>query len=165
MSRPDAEFWRIGVDTQEYVSTDLSGEGARRGGGRWNRAGQPAVYAASSVALACLETLVHLPASALPLNRYLVRLQVPAELLDRARVLRAPDAPIGWDALPYGMVSLDYGDAWLASADSALLLVPSVIVPEELNLLLNPAHPDAALVTATKIRRWAYDPRIGRTSF
>ncbi len=157
-------FWRIGVDTQEYVSTDLSGEGARIVGGRWNRTGQAVVYAASSRSLACLETTVHLSADDLPFNRYLVRIQVPGELIERARVLLAQDAPVGWDALPFAKVSIDYGEAWLDSGDSALLLVPSVIVPEEMNVLINPAHPDAALVSATKIRRWIYDPRLVRSA-
>ena len=68
--------------------------------------------------------------------------------------------PVGWDAIPTGKVSLDLGDAWINEKRSALLLVPSVIVPEESNALINPAHPDAAEITATKVRKWLYDARI-----
>jgi RES domain-containing protein len=153
-------FWRIGTDTPDYESTDLSGEGAKRGGGRWNRPGEAAVYSASCISLACLETLVHLPASGLPLNRYLVRLDVPLTLLDEAEELTHLSAPVGWDAEPPGLTSLDFGGDWLRAERSALLLVPSVIVPEEQNLLINPAHPGARAIVATKIRRWTYDPRV-----
>jgi RES domain-containing protein len=69
-------------------------------------------------------------------------------------------APIGWDALPPGLASLDAGDAWIASRSTALLLVPSVIVPDEHNVLINPAHPDAKMIRARKVRRWAWDPRM-----
>lgn len=67
---------------------------------------------------------------------------------------------VGWDALPAGKVSLDLGDRWLSSGKSALLLVPSVIVPEEFNALVNPLHPDAARLTSTKLRKWLFDSRI-----
>jgi RES domain-containing protein len=60
------------------------------------------------------------------------------------------------------MVSLDIGMTWLTSSRSALLVAPSVIVPEEFNVLINPRHPGARDITATKVRRWLYDPRLTR---
>ena len=154
-------LWRIATDAPDYTADDLSGEGARRSGGRWNRAGMPVLYTASSIALACLETIVHLRGEGLPLNRYLVRIDVPEEVWQNARVLTDATAPIGWDAIPAGKVSLDTGDRWLAgSSEPALFSVPSVIVPEEANVLINPAHRDAKRITATKIRRWTYDLRV-----
>ena len=75
--------WRIGTDTPAYTADDLSGAGAKITGGRWNRDGVPAIYTASSPALACLETVVHLVAGALPLNRYLVRIDIPDEVFAR----------------------------------------------------------------------------------
>lgn len=151
--------WRIATDTPDYLADDLSGKGAERTGGRWNRAGLPVVYAASSIALACLETVVHLNASGLPLNRYLVRIDLPQKLVDAAENVDAKTLS-GWDALPPGKISLDYGDAWLTGKRSALLIVPSVIVPDEANILINPAHPDAAAIRASKLRRWQYDQRL-----
>ena len=62
--------------------------------------------------------------------------------------------------LPTGKVSLDYGDAWLTSLVSAVLVVPSIVVPEESNILINPQHPDASGLSATKIRKWRYDERL-----
>jgi len=87
---------------------DVSGKGAEKTGGRWNRKGAPILYCSSTIALACLETLVRLSGrDPLPLNRYLV--------------------------------------------------------PEESNVLINPPHRDAKRLRARKVRRWTYDPRLGRS--
>ena len=158
MSRP---IWRIATDTPDYTADDASGEGARRTGGRWNRKGLPVLYCAESIALATLETFVHLDAGSLPLNRYLVRIDVPDLLWDQAVKLQLSSLPVGWDAEPPGKVSLDIGDAWLNSAASSLLLrVPSVIVPLECNVLINPRHPDASRLIFNKEQKWTYDARM-----
>lgn len=152
--------WRIASDTPAYEADDLSGAGAKATGGRWNETGSAVLYAAESRALACLETVVHLGAGGLPLNRYLVALDIPDDLWANARRETPTSLDVGWDAEPAGRVSIRLGTDWLAAKSSALLIVPSVIVPEEFNLLVNPAHPDAGGVTAKKVRRWTYDPRI-----
>jgi RES domain-containing protein len=153
-------LWRIATDAREWEADDLAGKGAEKTGGRWNRPGRPVVYTASSVALACLETVVHFNARDLPLNRFLVRIDVPQELW-RARLARtAADLPVGWSAIPEGKVSLDIGDRWLQDAPTALLEVPSVIAPEESNVLINPRHPQAAKLRAAKVRPWLYDQRL-----
>lgn len=153
-------LWRIASDTKDYEAHDLSGKGAQKSGGRWNRPGHAVVYAASSPALACLETVVHLQTAGLPLNRFLVRIEVPNDVWSRRRSCAPADLPIGWSAVPEGKVSLDVGDAWLDSRASALLLVPSVIVPEEFNVLVNPRHPDARKLVSLKLRPWFYDGRL-----
>jgi RES domain-containing protein len=150
-------IWRIATDTPDYTADDLQGSGARLTGGRWNRPGTPLVYCSMTIALACLETFVHVKATGLPLNRYLVRIDVPEGTWSSRQV---PQPLVGWDALPTGKVSLDMGEHWVASGASALLVVPSVIVPEENNILINPAHTDASYITATKIRKWTYDSRM-----
>ena len=139
----------------------MTGKGAELSGGRWNRAGTALVYASTSRALACLETVVHLAADGLPLNRYLVAVSVPAAAW-AAAAEPDPAALIGWDAEPAGKVSLEWGTAWAGSRRSLLARVPSVVVPEEANVLVNPMHPDAAEVRAMKVRRWLYDARLGR---
>jgi RES domain-containing protein len=68
--------------------------------------------------------------------------------------------PAGWDAVPSGLTSRKAGDRWVASRRSPLLAVPSVIVPDECNVLINPLHPAIARVVATTVRRWVYDPRF-----
>jgi len=151
--------WRIGTDTADYIAEDLTGAGARITGGRWNRKGMAVLYSAESIALAAIETLVHLPSGGLPLNRHLVRIEIPdAAWTARQDISGSP--PVGWDALPAGKVCLDFGDTWLHKVRSAILVVPSIAVPEERNILVNPLHPDAKGITATKVRMWTYVSRL-----
>ena len=154
--------WRIATDTPDYEADDLSGAGAEKTGGRWNEPGVAMVYASESIALACLETVVHLNAGGLPLNRYLVQIEIPQEVWSKARRETLSTLKMGWDAAPAGRVSISLGSAWVRFAVSAVLLVPSVIVPEETNVLINPGHPDAKGISARKLRKWLYDPRLSR---
>lgn len=153
-------LYRIATDTPDYDAADLTGQGARLSGGRWNRPGTAMVYVSTSRALACLETVVHLAGSEpLPLNRYLVELIVPSEVW-AARTVFDPSAHVGWDALPAGHVSMDWGTDWVQRQDAVLADVPSVAVPEEQNVLVNATHPDAGQLRAVKVRRWLYDGRL-----
>jgi RES domain-containing protein len=156
--------WRIATDTKSYEANDLSGAGAKNTGGRWNAAGDPLVYASETQALACLETVVHLNAGGLPLNRYLVSVTIPAAVWADARMETPGSLPVGWDADPSGRASIQFGAAWIRSMVSALLRVPSVIVPDEYNVLINPLHPDSRAIVAVKIRKWLYDPRLTKTA-
>jgi RES domain-containing protein len=122
----------------------------------------PMLYAASSRALACLETIVHLNAGGLPMNRYLVELEIPDRLVKTA-VRFVPLEHIGWDAIPEGRVSLPVGEAWIRGGTSAVMFVPSVIVPEEMNILINPKHGDARVIRARKVRKWTYGSRLHRS--
>ena len=152
--------WRIASDTPSYEADDLSGAGAKATGGRWNKKGGAVVYCSETRALACLETIVHLGTGGLPLNRYLVAIDIPSALWAKARRETPGKLDVGWDAEPAGRVSIRLGTDWLNASSTAIMLVPSVIVPEEFNVLLNPAHSDAAAMTATKLRKWTYDPRV-----
>ncbi len=154
--------WRIGTDTPAYEADDLSGAGAKATGGRWNPVGIAVVYASQTRALACLETVVHLNAGRLPLNRYLIEVTVPDDLWADAQVTSAAQLAVGWDAEPAGRASIEFGTNWIRSGTAALLLVPSVIVPEEFNVLINPQHRDCARISARKIRKWLYDPRLNK---
>ncbi len=112
-------------------------------------------------ALACLETVVHLNAGGLPLNCYLVEVTLPDDLWTKSQMARLP---VGWDAEPAGRTSIEFGTNWLRSGTSALLLVPSVIVWEEFNVLINPPYSESAEITAAKVRKWLYDPRLAKTA-
>lgn len=157
-------LWRIGTDTPAYEAQDLSGKGAQVTGGRWNPKGVPVVYASFTRALACLETVVHFNAGGLPLNRYLVQIDVPDAVWKAAKAEDAASLAVGWEAEPPGMVSIDHGTTWLRAKSSALMIVPSVIIPEELNVLINPLHPDSSAISATKVRKWLYDPRLTKAA-
>ena len=155
----EVTLWRIGADAPDYEAHDLSGKGAEKSGGRWNRVGTPVIYCSESRALACLETLVHLAKHPLPLNRYLVKITVPVVAWKAAPVLDHATL-VGWDAEPAGKASLDWGTGWARASSSLLARVPSVVVPEEFNVLVNPTHPDIATVKAEKVRKWLYDIRL-----
>ncbi|WEF33320.1 RES family NAD+ phosphorylase [Pseudoduganella chitinolytica] len=151
------QLWRIAAVTQDHAADDLSGQGAKATGGRWNARGTAVVYTSANIALASLETLAHLELQGLPLNRYLVRIDVPDDVDDARTILAVPP---GWDAQPYGLPSVQAGTAWCRANATALLEVPSVLVPEEVNVLINPRHPDSARLRATVLRKWLADPRV-----
>ena len=159
---PDRQVWRIATDTPDYEADDLTGAGAKATGGRWNEVGVAMVYTSDSIALACLETVVHLNAAGLPFNRYLVAVTIPDDVWAAALVQSPAALPIGWEAGPAGRTSIGLGSGWVRSRSTAVMRVPSVIVPEEFNALINPAHPDAQRIRAQKLRRWLYDPRLGK---
>ncbi len=151
--------WRIAADTARYKADDLSGAGARASGGRWNAPDHALIYCSQTRALACLETLVHLNAGGLPLQRYLVERTIPGAVWEAARRETQASLAVGWDADPASLTSIEFGTAWLRTNRAAVLVLPSVIVPEEFNILINPTHPGAAGISARKIRKWLYDPR------
>lgn len=152
--------WRIGTDTPGYLAEDLTGEGAKLTGGRWNRKRVPLLYASVSRSLVCLETMVYLGGGdPLPLNRYLVEITIP-EAAWRKRTVFLAAEHIGWEAEPAGKVSLDWGTTWANDGVSLVAEVPSVVVPEESNVLINSLHRDISPVAARKIRRWTYDARL-----
>ncbi len=153
-------LWRVASDTPQWNAEDMLGKGAAQKGARWNHPGEHVTYAATSISLAAWETRAHFGRGAtLPWNRFLVRIDVPDKVWAAREVLSRPPA-VGWEAIPEGRVSRREGSAWLAAARTALLVVPSVIIYEEDNALINPAHADAAKLTATKIRRFVYDHRV-----
>jgi len=86
-------------------------------------------------------------------------MDVPDEIWATREVLGRPP-PVGWDAVGEGPVSRNVGSSWLKSSRTALLTIPSVIIDEEDNAMLNPAHPDCAGIKAVKVRRFLYDHRV-----
>lgn len=157
--------WRISQEAEGYAADDCSGTGAFKNGGRWNRKGNSVMYCAESISLACLETLIGLEPDDPLTNRYLSRIEIPDELWRQAVHFSEATAPVGWDAVPHGKTSLDLGERWIAEQHSAILIVPSSIIPEEPNVLINPKHADATRIAFRKVRKWIYDPRLLRRLF
>lgn len=144
----------------KWASTALSGEGARLYGGRWNSPGHPLVYLSTTRALAALELLVHLTTvGSRRIPRTLVTVKVPRHLIGGE--LWKSD---GWQDNPPGKPTSDQGDDWLAVAKTAGVLAPSIIIPEEHNLLLNPLHPDFQEVKIVKTTPFLFDPRLAKDS-
>jgi RES domain-containing protein len=154
--------WRIATEAPEYAADDLSGSGAKLTGGRWNQKGVPVLYCSDTPSLACLETLVHLDAGDLPLYRFLVAIDIPEKVWKARTIATVQSLETGWDSFPAGKASVNFGNQWVASNKSAVLAVPSAIVPEDLVIMINPKHADISRITATKVRRWTYDARLLR---
>ncbi len=152
--------WRIATHTPACAADDLSGRDAGATGARWNRAGTAVVYCADTPSLACLETLVHLDSDGLQLQRCLVAIDLPDPLWDARRQWLASELPPGWDAKAEDPPTVHIGQQWLESRASALLVVPSAVVPESAVILLNPAHPDAGHARAHVQRHWRFDYRL-----
>ena len=141
----EISVWRIASQGLTWKANDLSGNGAALCPGRWNSLERPIVYSSSSIALACLETVVHLAGDdPLPFPRQLVRITIPSHHWQQRKRF-ANEELSGWASAPTPEHAEDWlaatrawGDAWLLGLDSLLAEVPSVIVPEETNLLLNP---------------------------
>jgi RES domain-containing protein len=150
-------LWRIAAETRSYPATDLSGAGAAKNPGRWNEDSQRVLYTAPTIAIAVLETAAHIDAAGLPLNRFLVGIEVPDSAWAARDELNIHALPATWSAIPAGKASVAIGAEWLRSLRSLVLVVPSVIVPEEAATLLNPADPGAGMLTATVIRPFEYD--------
>jgi RES domain-containing protein len=145
-------LWRI----SNYA--DLKGIGGLQTAGRWHNRGIPVVYLAENPALAMLEVLVRfeLAPDEVPVNYQLLEVDYP-QRKSIAR-LQPRSLPRGWqDDLE---LTRAVGDEWLASASSALLRVPSAIVPRSFNYLFNPRHPEARLAQVISATRHPYDARL-----
>jgi RES domain-containing protein len=144
------ELWRI----SNYA--DLSGAGGVRAGGRWHTRGRQIVYLADHPANALLEILVHVDRDLLPATYRLLRVIVPETTAIEA--VGADTLAADWQDQP--ATTRDIGDQWLDRSSSALLQVPSVIVPLARNFLLNPAHTDASGFTIAEVIEAPFDPRL-----
>lgn len=150
-------LWRIAADTRKYSADDLSGTGAAASPGRWNESGQAILYTAPTIAIAVLETAAHVDDAGLPLNKYLVRIDLPDAAWAARHELDLKALPVTWAAIPAGSASVRIGADWFRTGSSPVLVVPSVIVPEESAALINPAHPLATGMTATIVRLFEYN--------
>lgn len=143
---------------ERYGDRAFDGEGARLGGGRWNSKGVAVVYAADSIALAALELLIHLHSHEV-LNSYrLFRIEIDERDL---LTLDGRDLPEDWRADPPPSSTARLGDGWAASGQSLGLRVPSVVIPAQHNLLINPAHPGFERVLQSfQEAPFEFDPRL-----
>lgn len=146
--------WRV-VKTR-YARSAFTGDGASRYGGRWNSRGVAVIYASGSKALAALEILVHLNP---PVHFEYVAFRIEME---DAHVERLSEnrLPPKWQTEPPPPATKRIGDLWIRGNTSVALEVPSVIVPGELNYLLNPFHRDFAQLRIAPAEPFALDPRL-----
>ena len=140
-----------------YACEAFSGDGARRFGGRWNSRGTPMVYASTSLALAAMELFVHLEPNQAPDDL----VYISAELPPGEPALRWDQStlPPNWWGDELGPVR-DLGDSWVRSAQSLAILVPSVPIRPEWNVLVNPLHPGLAQLQIAPPKPFHFDTRI-----
>jgi RES domain-containing protein len=152
------------IERKRYLATTLTGQGASLASGfRWNSESTRLVYTAATRSLAMLEIMAHLDASEdLPTDRFFVEIEVPDALA--IRVVEANDLPEGWDARPPNRFTQRLGDEFVRNPTAAVLQVPSAIIPEEFNFLLNPAHPDARRLQIVKTTPLQFDARMRPSS-
>ena len=149
--------WRLVRET--YAASAFTGHGAARAGGRWNSKGTRVVYASASRALAILETLVHInpPVHSIPYR--LIGMTFPEKVVHE---LAPEEIPADWRLEPPSPSTKRAGDEWVRSERSAILRVPSAIVPGESNFLLNPLHRDFRLVSIGEPEVFDFDPRLAQ---
>ncbi len=132
--------WRI--VRKKRLSDAFTGEGARLGGGRWNHVGTPVVYVSETLSLAALEIFVHFTRKNMKISKSLVA--VPINIPDSLKIedVSIKDLNADWRASPPSNSTKDIGTEWVKKGSSSVLRVPSAIVPDEYNLVLNPKHGD-----------------------
>lgn len=140
-----------------YIN-DLSGTGARLYGGRWNNPGHSIVYTAGSRALSALEVLVHIPLKNIVQDFCIATLHIPDNIA--IKVLTKHDLPAGWQSLATTPELQCIGDEWVDTAKYAVLRIPSVVIADEYNYLINPLHPDAEGVTIINTQPFVFDQRL-----
>ena len=140
----------------EYIH-DLSGTGAKLYGGRWNSVGLPALYTTEHISLAVLEVLVHLNAYRKPLDYHLITLELPdreqpPSFIDQLKLKN------NWkDDIEYGRF---IGDGFLTAGQSLVLKLPSAIIEQEFNCMINPIHPDAGSIQIKSTQNFTFDKRL-----
>lgn len=154
-----ATAWRLSSPSYAYA---LDGEGNRVTGARWNLPGRPMVYTSSHLSLTVLEVFVHFSTELrdnLP-GMVAVRIHVPDDAgtteinsAEFESLMATPDPSVACQVV---------GDKWLAKGTELVLKAPSVLIPEELNIMLNPIHPDMRRVRIESSRQFRFDPRLIR---
>jgi len=149
------QAWRI---AKRAYALDLHGTGARLTGGRWNSPGVAAIYAGMTAEIAAMEKLVH-SSDLLPKDLVLAIIVLPDDANLYVRY-GAIDLPNGWDALPSSASAISIGDKFLLGSKHLGLFVPSAIMPEATNLVINPNHPAFRSVTISVVRPFEFDSRL-----
>jgi RES domain-containing protein len=148
------------IEREKYLQTTLSGIGASMTDGyRWNSLNTKIVYATETRALATLEVSVHLDLSEdLPNDRYFVEIEIPDDIT--ILEVQLQDLLDSWDAKPPSSSTQTIGDDFVLYNEAAILKVPSSIIPQEFNYLLNPNHKDASRIKVVSKAKMRFDSRL-----
>ncbi|WP_018613563.1 RES family NAD+ phosphorylase [Segetibacter koreensis] len=146
--------YRIG---RTKYANDLTGEGARLNGGRWNHRLSSCLYTSESRALAVLEYTVNVNIDDIPRALSISTIQIPeSSILE----LTIAELPGDWRASPAPSSTREFGTQLLKKANFPVIKIPSAIIPEEHNFLLNPLHKDSSTFSIIDVEDFVYDIRI-----
>lgn len=137
-------------------SRDLSGKGAEKSGGRWNSKRTAIVYTSASRALCTIEIAVHTPLGNIPLDYSLTIIEIP----DDIAILEVKKLPADWQSVPHADSTQKIGDAFISENKFAVLKVPSAVVQDEYNFLLNPYHKDISRIKIRNVELFTFDERL-----
>jgi RES domain-containing protein len=146
--------WRI----TSAAHTAFDGEGARRYGSRWTRKGLPVVFTSATLSLAALERFVHADPDLEPLDLVALSIELPERIA--IETVDIDDLPRDWRSYPAPASLSAIGERWLRTARTVALSVPSVVIPHERNVILNPGHGEFAKLTARTAEPFSFDPRM-----
>jgi RES domain-containing protein len=147
--------WRI--VKAAYKNKAFTGDGARMYGGRWNSRGISVIYTAGSLALASIEMVVNLPSPKLLESFVRIPVRFKSNMVEE---LPVSELPPDWQSCPISPGTRDIGDRWIKEQRSVVFKVPSVVVPEEFNFLINPAHSDFNKIEIGSPVVYHFDPRL-----
>lgn len=145
------------ISKMAYVR-DLTGIGSKLYGGRWSPPGIPIIHTSESRALAALEFYVHLGNRPPLADTSIASIEINDGA--SARKIAIEDLPSDWKEYPAPIVLYNIGVNWVKSGDCLLMLVPSVQIPQEYNILINPAHPEMKHIKIVKVEKFIYDQRL-----
>lgn len=152
------KLWRI--CRERHRESAFSGEGARLASGRWNSAGVPIAYASECLSLAAMELFVHLDLEERPRDLVSVLAEAPVDQRDIERQKSALLRKLSRDWRYRLAETQEIGDAWAREGASLVLMVPSVIIEEEWNMLLNPAHEHVSRLKIVEMKPFRFDERM-----
>lgn len=144
--------------SRNKFKNDLSGKGAELAGGRWNSKGIPMLYTSESIALCTVEIAVHMPLGIIPLDYFLVKIELPdfAELPE----VKVEDLPEAWKSFPHANLTQEIGDNFILEEKHSVLKVPSATVQGTYNYLINPRHPMFKKVRIVDVVPFEFDKRL-----
>lgn len=146
--------WRIA----SAAHAAFDGEGARRYGSRWTPRGVPAVFTSATLSLAALERFVHTDTDLEPAGL----VAIPVEISDDIAIesVDLTQLPVDWRTLPPPPALTVIGEQWFRASNTAVLSVPSVVIPHERNFVLNPLHREFAKLAIGRSEPFSFDPRM-----
>jgi len=146
--------WRIA----RAAHAAFDGEGARRHGSRWTPRGVPAVFTSATLSLAALERFVHTDSDLEPVDLVAISVDIGDNI--SVDVIDLGELPLDWRSFPAPSALASIGEQWFRESRTAVLSVPSVVIPHERNFVVNPIHGEFAQFAIGRQEPFSFDPRM-----